>query len=314
MGQSPVVLVMGPTAVGKSAVALTLAERLGGEVVSVDSAQVYRGLDIGTAKPSPATRARCPHHLIDIRDPATPYSAAEFVADARAAIDAIRQRGRVPILAGGTVLYFEALQYGLSPMPGADQRVRAELAAEEAAHGVHALHRRLQRQDPETAERLHPNDSQRIQRALEVQRLTGRPMSALQREPGVPGLAEVPVKLILEPPSRPWLHERIERRYRAMLAAGLVGEVAALHRRGDLGVELPAIRAVGYRQGWLYLEGAWDHPTMIRRALRATRQFAKRQLTGLRRHADGERIPAGDGPEAAELAVRHVAERACRVW
>ncbi|MCG5537412.1 tRNA (adenosine(37)-N6)-dimethylallyltransferase MiaA [Halorhodospira sp. 9622] len=295
---APVVFIMGPTAVGKSELALSLAERLGGEIVSVDSAQIYRGLDIGTAKPSRAVRARCPHHLIDIRDPVERYSAAEFARDAQAAIAAIRGRGRLPVLVGGTGLYFQALQHGLSPMPPADTRIRAELAAEEAAHGVQALHRRLWALDPESAARLHPNDSQRIQRALEVYRLTGRPLSEVQREPGLPGLDEAPLKVILEPPERAWLHRRIEARFRAMLAAGLVGEVVALHRRGDLGEELPAIRAVGYRQVWHYLEGACDHPTMIRQGLRATRQYAKRQITWLRGQDDGVRFMAGDGLEA----------------
>ncbi|MFP4129874.1 MAG: tRNA (adenosine(37)-N6)-dimethylallyltransferase MiaA [Halorhodospira sp.] len=302
----PVVLIMGPTAVGKSGVGLALAERLGGEIVSVDSAQVYRGLDIGTAKPSPAARARCPHHLLDIRDPAERYSAAQFVEDARAAIAAIRGRGRLPVLVGGTGLYFQALQYGLSPMPAADPQVRAELEAEAAAHGTPALHRRLQAVDPEAAERLHPNDLQRLERALEVYRLTGRPLSEVQRQPGVPGLAEAPLKLVLEPPGRAWLHRRIEARFRAMLARGLVGEVAALRRRGDLGVELPAVRAVGYRQVWRYLEGACTHHTMIHDGQRATRQYARRQLTWLRREDDAVRVTAGAGGTAR--AYRRLAE------
>ena len=302
----PVVLIMGPTAVGKSGVGLALAERLGGEIVSVDSAQVYRGLDIGTAKPSPAVRARCPHHLLDIRDPAERYSAAQFVEDARAAIAAIRARGRLPVLVGGTGLYFQALQHGLSPMPAADPQVRAELEAEAAAHGTPALHRRLQAVDPEAAERLHPNDLQRLERALEVYRLTGRPLSEVQRQPGVPGLAEAPLKLVLEPPERAWLHRRIEARFRAMLARGLVGEVAALRRRGDLGVELPAVRAVGYRQVWRYLEGACTHHAMVHDGQRATRQYARRQLTWLRRQDDAVRVTAGPGGTAR--AYRRLAE------
>lgn len=304
---APVVFLLGPTAVGKSRAGLALAERLGGEIVSVDSAQVYRGLDIGTAKPSPAVRARCPHHLLDIRDPAEPYSAAQFVADARAAIAAIRDRGRLPVLVGGTGLYFQALQYGLSPMPAADPQVRAELEAEAAAHGAPALHRRLQAVDPEAAERLHPNDRQRLERALEVYRLTGRPLSEVQREPGVPGLAEAPLKIVLEPPERAWLHRRIEARFRAMLARGLVGEVAALYRRGDLGVELPAVRAVGYRQAWYYFEGAYSYHAMVHHGQRATRQYARRQLTWLRRQGDAVRVTAGAGGE--RRAYRCAAER-----
>lgn len=303
---SPVIFLMGPTAAGKSEAALALARERPVEIVSVDSAQIYRGMDIGTAKPGPWARALCPHHLIDIRDPAAPYSAAQFAADAAEAIAAIRARGRIPVLVGGTGLYFQALEHGLSPMPAADPAVRAELEAEAAAHGLGALYERLQRLDPETAARLHPNDAQRIERALEVQRLTGRPLSALQRERAVPALAERPLKIALEPPSRAWLHERIEQRFRAMLAAGLVGEVVALHRRGDLSLELPAIRAVGYRQIWQYLEGQCDYPTMQRRALKATRQYAKRQLTWLRR-SGACRVAAGADAEARVQA--RVAER-----
>ncbi len=196
-------------------------------------------------------------------------------------------------------------------MPGADPAVRAELEAEEAAYGVRWLYERLRRQDPEAAARLHPNDSQRIQRALEVQRLSGRTMSELQRQPGMPGLGERPIKAILEPQERAWLHRRIETRFRAMLAAGLVGEVVALHRRGDLTMDLPSVRAVGYRQAWYYLEGAYAYHSMVRHALRATRQYAKRQMTGLRRHTDAARLAAdGDG---LERLPTYLAERIQRL-
>ncbi|MFP4648985.1 MAG: tRNA (adenosine(37)-N6)-dimethylallyltransferase MiaA [Halorhodospira sp.] len=302
----PVVFLMGPTAVGKSAVALVLAECFEAEIISVDSAQIYRGLDIGTAKPSPSVRARYPHHLIDLCDPVERYSAAQFVTDARAAIEAVQARGRLPLLVGGTGLYFQALEHGLSPMPAADPAVRAELEAVAAAEGVRALHRWLAAVDPESAARLHPHDRQRIQRALEVHRLTGRPLSEIQREPGLPGLVAPPLKLVLEPPERSWLHRRIEARFRWMLARGLVGEGVALHRRGDLGLELPAVRAVGYRQVWHYLEGAWDHPRMVCKGQQATRQYAKRQLTWLRRQRDVVRLCAGEG--VAEQACAHLAK------
>lgn len=278
------IFLMGPTAVGKSDVALLVARQLPVEIVSVDSAQVYRGLDIGTAKPSSAVRRELTHHLLDLRDPAQPYSAAEFVNDAQEVVTDIRRRDCIPLFVGGTGLYFQALEEGLSPMPGADRRVRAELEEQAARYGLAKLHRELAELDPPTAQRLHPNDAQRIQRALEVQRLTGLPMSEVQRRPGTPAVAAQPLKIALQPISRPWLHERIEQRFRAMLAAGLVGEGLALYRRGDLSLQLPALRAVGYRQVWQYVSGDCAYPEMIRRALSATRQYAKRQLTWMRRH------------------------------
>lgn len=282
---------MGPTAAGKSDLALALAERLDGEIVSVDSAQVYRGLDIGSAKPDAATRARVPHHLIDIADPAEVYSAARFRDDAVAAIAAIHERGRLPILAGGTMLYFRALQRGLAGLPRADAALRAELEREAAREGWPALHAKLAAIDPETAARLHPNDSQRIQRALEVQRLSGRPMSALQRESPGSGLEGAVVKLAVSPPDRAELHARIARRFRAMLEQGLLDEVRRLHARGDpstgsgpaLHRELPSMRAVGYQELWRHLDGEWDLAVATERAIAATRQLAKRQLTWLRR-------------------------------
>ncbi len=298
-----VVFVMGPTAVGKSDVALELARRWGGEIVSVDSAQVYRGLDIGSAKPSPETRAEIPHHLLDLLDPSETYSAARFAEDAARVVADIQARGRMPILAGGTGLYFEALERGLAPLPSADPVLRRRMEEEAAAVGWAALHHRLQTVDPETAARIHPNDAQRIQRALEVHALTGEPLSRLQRRRAVPPLGRLqgrllggPVlKLILAPPSRAWLHRRIEERFHAMLAAGLVEEVAALRRRGDLSGELPALRAVGYRQVWAYLDGAYDEAEMVRRGIVATRRYAKRQLTWLRGREEGHWITAGEG-------------------
>ncbi|BAU57190.1 tRNA dimethylallyltransferase [Halorhodospira halochloris] len=312
-----VVFLMGPTAVGKSDIAIELARRLPVEIVSVDSAQVYRGLDIGTAKPGVALRREVAHHLIDLRDPAEPYSAADFVQDAQQVVAQIRARARVPLFVGGTGLYFQALEQGLSPMPGADQQIRQELEAEAARCGLAHLHQRLAEQDPETAQRLHPNDAQRIQRALEVHRLTGRPMSEIQRQPGVPGLAARPLKIALQPVSRAWLHERIEQRFRAMLAAGLVGEVLMLYRRADLGLHLPALRAVGYRQVWQYICGQCAYNEMIRRGVSATRKYAKRQLTWMRRHfpatpCSGKR-PIMGLPSGRESTVRERLEPAYNI-
>jgi tRNA dimethylallyltransferase len=301
--QATALCLAGPTASGKSALALEFARRHGAvEIVSVDSAQVYRGMDIGTAKPTAAERAAVPHHLIDLLDPAEPYSAARFVADAVACVAAIRARGRLPLLVGGTMLYFKALREGLDPLPAADPALRAALDAEAAERGWPALHAELMRVDPVTAARLAPNDAQRIQRALEVQRATGRPLSAWQRGAGAvraaPGAAWPLVAL--EPASRAWLHARIEQRFDAMLAAGLLDEVRALRTRGDLHAGLPSMRCVGYRQAWEALDA--QAPEALReRGIAATRQLAKRQLTWLRsmpgrivvRCDDDDALPAG---------------------
>ena len=274
---------MGPTASGKSSLALALAEHLPVEIVSVDSAQVYRGMDIGTAKPSPEVRARVPHHLIDIADPAEPYSAARFRNDALRAIEDIRARGRVPLLAGGTMLYFRALQHGLSDLPSANSSVRERLAAEAGRSGWPALHRELAGKDPKTAARLHPNDGQRIQRALELIELTGRPASELLAPAAESALLPAPVvKLAIAPATRALLHERIAQRFREMVDAGFVDEVARLRARGDLSPDLPSMRAVGYRQLWAHVEGRDTLEGAIFRGVAATRQLAKRQLTWLR--------------------------------
>ena len=277
----PVVLLMGPTASGKSVLAMRLAQALGGEIVSVDSAQVYRGMDIGTAKPSPEDRAQVAHHLIDVVEPTEAYSAARFVADARAAIDDIRARGRLPILAGGTMLYFKALTEGLSALPRADPAVRAELDARAAREGWPALHAELARVDPATAARLPPTDAQRIQRALEVYRVSGVPISVLQgrREPSAPGRR---VAVALVPTARAALHEAIARRFDAMLANGLVDELRELRRRHALTPEMPSMRCVGYRQAWEFIDGRIDAPALRAKGIAATRQLAKRQLTWLR--------------------------------
>ncbi len=283
MAAAPAILLMGPTATGKSALAAALAERFGGEIVSVDSAQVYRGMDIGTAKPDAALRARIAHHLIDILDPTQAYSAARFAADAQAAIDAIRARGRVPILAGGTMLYFKALTEGLSALPQANAAVRAELDARAVREGWPALHVELARVDPATAARLAPTDAQRIQRALEVWHTAGTPLSILQGKRATDPHALGPTLAVaLVPADRARLHDAIARRFDAMLQAGLVDELAALRRRYALSAETPSMRCVGYRQAFAYLDGEIDAADLRARGIAATRQLAKRQFTWLR--------------------------------
>jgi tRNA dimethylallyltransferase len=271
----------GPTAAGKTAVALAFAARHPVEIVSVDSALVYRGMDIGTAKPTAAERATVPHHLIDILDPAQAYSAARFAADASRLVGEIAARGRIALLVGGTMLYFKALREGIAEMPESDPQVRAAIDAEAARLGWPALHAELARADPVTAARLAPGDSQRIQRALEVWRVTGRPLAAwhadTRRAQG--GLA-LPL-VSLEPQSRAWLHDRIAARFDAMFAAGFVDEVRALRARDDLHPGLPSMRAVGYRQAWAAL-AAGDLSPLRETGIAATRQLAKRQLTWLR--------------------------------
>ena len=280
-------LLLGPTACGKSALALALAETVPLEIVSIDSAQVYRGMEIGTAKPSAAERARVPHHLLDLRPPEQPYSAAEFVRDATQAIGAIRRRGRLPLVVGGTMLYARALRSGLSQLPPADAAVRARLEARARESGWPALHARLAQVDPPTAARLPPNDSQRIQRALEVYELTGLPLSQLQGAPQAPRLSLATVALL--PADRAELHRRIERRFDAMLAAGFLDEVRALMARG-LDPDLPALRSVGYRQAWRHLRGETGFAQFRAEAIAATRQLAKRQITWLRSMHDAQRI------------------------
>lgn len=280
--QTPVfkrpICLAGPTGTGKTAAALALAELLPVEIISVDSALVYRGMDIGTAKPTAAELAAVPHHLIDIIEPTEAYSAAQFVASARQLSDEILARGHLPLLVGGTMLYFKALFEGLSEMPQADEALRDKLDAQAAEIGWPAMHAELARLDPITAARLAPGDSQRIQRALEVCLLSGRPMSELHqsRSEGV----DWPL-LSLEPQDRAWLHKRLDQRFAQMLEAGLVEEVKGLRARGDLSLDLPSMRCVGYRQAWEALDSA-DFKPLQERGAAATRQLAKRQLTWLR--------------------------------
>ena len=280
------VLLMGPTGSGKSDLGLRLAEALPLEIVSVDSALVYRGMDIGTAKPTAAMRARVAHHLIDIRDPAENYSAGDFTRDASRAMQDIWRRGRHPLLVGGTMLYFHALSSGIAELPAADVRVRADIDAQAAASGWTALHRELERVDPEAAARIHVNDPQRIQRALEVHRLTGKSITSLQQK-RVSVFADVDVtEFAVAPLERRDLHTRIEMRFAAMLEAGLLEEVRKLFERRDLSAEHPSMRAVGYRQLWRHLAGQYVLDEAIEQAIAATRQLAKRQLTWLRRRAN----------------------------
>ncbi len=277
------IALMGPTAAGKTDLAIGLSQHLPLDIISVDSALVYRGMDIGTAKPSAAELAQAPHQLIDIRDPAEPYNAADFCRDARRAIQTSLDAGRTPLLVGGTMLYFKALLEGLSKMPASDPLVRAAIEAEAAELGWPALHHQLAAVDSDTAARLHPNHSARIGRALEVYRLSGHPMSHWQAS-SEPGLSTELhwVQLAVAPQERSVLHSRIERRFDQMLQQGFIDEVQRLYERGDLHPDLPAIRAVGYRQAWQFLEGRISRDEMRLQGIAATRQLAKRQLTWLR--------------------------------
>ncbi|MCR5882853.1 tRNA (adenosine(37)-N6)-dimethylallyltransferase MiaA [Rhizobacter sp. J219] len=304
MSRYPYLCLAGPTASGKTAAALAIAEVLPVEIVSVDSALVYLGMDIGTAKPSAAERARVPHHLIDLIDPAEAYSAARFVHDAQRLIGEIRARGRLPLLVGGTMLYYKALFEGLDAMPAADRDVRAALYEQLEREGLHALYRELQRVDPVTAARLKPADQQRITRALEVYRVSGQPLSSFHTDKKV---LDTPPLLSLEPTDRAWLHARIAQRFHDMLAQGLVDEVRALRERGDLHADLPSMRCVGYRQTWEALDHD-DLHDLPERGIAATRQLAKRQITWLRGMPQRQ-VVACEAADAAQqvvaLARRH---------
>ena len=282
----PAILLMGPTASGKTAAATAIAEKLRCEIVSVDSAQVYRHMDIGTAKPDAELLKRVPHHLIDLVEPHESYSAARFRDDALTAMREITERGHIPLLAGGTMLYFRALTEGLSDLPEADPAVRLVIDTMAAESGWAALHRELARVDPETAARLEPNDAQRIQRALEVYYLTDRPLSALVRKPKYVYFPYLPIRIALVPDDRGRLHERIAQRFEDMLELGLIGEVRRLRARYALDPAMPSMRCVGYRQVWRYLDGEYGLATLREKGVAATRQLAKRQLTWLRAMTD----------------------------
>lgn len=285
----PAIFLMGPTASGKTDLAVDLAAQFPCDIISVDSAMIYRGMDIGTAKPEAEVLARAPHRLIDIRDPAESYSAAQFRTDALREMAEISARGRVPLLVGGTMLYFRALQHGLSELPSAQPELRARLDAEAQTFGPQHMHRRLAAVDPVAAQRIHPNDPQRVQRALEVYELAGRSMTELCLiESGA--AAPLPyrvLKIIVAPLDRAELHRRIETRFQLMLNNGFLAEVQRLYGRGDLSTALPSMRAVGYRQAWAHLEGQASYAEMIQNAIKSSRQLAKRQLTWLRGQSDG---------------------------
>ncbi|MGH8421600.1 MAG: tRNA (adenosine(37)-N6)-dimethylallyltransferase MiaA [Pseudomonas fluorescens] len=288
--------IVGPTGTGKSALALAVAERLGGQIVNADAMQLYRGMDIGTAKPSKELLAEFPHRLIDILDPAESYSAADFRRDALEAMAEITARGKIPLLVGGTMLYYKALVEGLADMPAADPAIRAQIEEEAARLGWQALHEQLAIIDPESAARIHPNDPQRLSRALEVYRVSGQSMTALRlqqsaqsTEAAASGLQQLPytvANLAIAPANRQVLHERIKQRFTNMLEQGFIDEVVALRKRSDLHAGLPSIRAVGYRQVWDYLDGKLTQAEMQERGIIATRQLAKRQFTWLRSWAD----------------------------
>jgi tRNA dimethylallyltransferase len=299
VARPPVIFLMGPTCSGKTGAAVALVQRLPLEIINVDSALVYQGLEIGAARPEPEVLAVAPHRLLGFLDPAEPYSAARFRDDALREIADIRRAGRVPLLVGGTMLYFKALQQGLAAMPAADPAVRADIDAIAREHGWPEVHRLLAEVDPDSAARLKPNDGQRLQRALEVYRVTGETMTSLhQRQQAValsdtgpgagPAFPYTAINFALAPASRALLHDRIAVRFRAMLEAGLVEEVERLRSRGDLHRELPAIKAVGYRQVWDYLDGRYGYEEMVERGIIATRQLAKRQFTWLRGWPDLE--------------------------
>ena len=284
---------MGPTASGKTALAVQLAQILDGEIISVDSALVYKGMDIGTAKPTHTERGGIPHHLVDILDPGESYSTGQFRNQALALMADITQRQRIPVLVGGTMLYFNALFNGLAALPAADAAIRAQLDADLTTHGKEALHQRLAGIDPQAAARIHPNDPQRIQRALEVFAISGRPLSSFFENTEI-NLPYQFTKFIIAPTDRKILHDLIAQRFIHMLKQGFLEEVSALYQRGDLNEKMPAIRAVGYRQAWAYLQGEDDYDSMIEKAIIATRQLAKRQFTWLRRETDAVHLQTGE--------------------
>ena len=315
----PYICLAGPTASGKSAASMLIAQHMKVEIISVDSALVYQGMDIGTAKPTRAEQAQVPHHLIDIIDPAERYSAAQFVADATALIADIQSRGALPLLVGGTMLYFKALQEGLDAMPAANPAVRAQIDAQAAARGWPAMHAELATVDAITAARLNPNDSQRIQRALEVYRSSGKPLSSFHRQSALGTLknehfSDVDIKkfaieseanaplISLEPADRAWLHQRIAQRFEQMLQGGLIAEVKALRERGDLHLDLPSMRCVGYRQTWEMLDGVFPDNELHERCVAATRQLAKRQITWLRSMPQRHIVPC-DQPHADQAVL-----------
>ncbi|MEQ1560229.1 MAG: tRNA (adenosine(37)-N6)-dimethylallyltransferase MiaA [Methyloglobulus sp.] len=299
------IFLMGPTASGKSKLAVQLAQALNGEIISVDSALVYRGMDIGTAKPTVEEKAGIAHHLIDILDPIESFSTGQFRTKALALMEEITRRGRIPILVGGTMLYFNALNNGLAALPEADPIIRAKLDNELITLGKEALHQRLAKIDPDSAARIHPNDPQRIQRALEVYEITGKPLTSYFTEAQQQVFPYKTIKLIIAPNERKILHDTIARRFVQMLDQGFIDEVEALIKRGDLSEALPSIRAVGYRQVWSYLHGECDVATMTEKGIAATRQLAKRQFTWLRRETDALHLDS-NSPDLVDFALTEI--------
>ncbi len=292
-GELPhVVCLMGPTASGKTAIAMRLVELANCEIISVDSAQVYRGMDIGTAKPSAEELELAPHHLVNIIDPTDSYSAASFMNDAQVLIKDITSRDKIPLLTGGTFLYFRALLQGLAALPDADAEVRARLQSETSKYGVSVMHDKLRAVDPDSADRIHPNDTQRVQRALEVFEIAGQPLSRLLREQQNTPLPFSVSKFALYPLARNQLHQQIKTRFNMMLKQGLVDEVEGLYKQWDLNMDMPSMRSVGYRQVLQYLQGQYSKAEMTERAIIATRQLAKRQFTWLRSELQSDHQPA----------------------
>ena len=287
------IFLMGPTASGKTALSVQLAQALNGEIISVDSALVFKGMDIGTAKPTMEERGGISHHLIDILDPAESFSTGQFRKQALTLMEDITRRGKIPILVGGTMLYFNVLNSGLAVLPEADPAIRAKLDQDLEQLGKEALHRRLAEIDPESAARIHPNDPQRVQRALEVYEISGKPLTSFFTAAQAQDIPYRKIKLIIAPQDRAILHDIIARRFKQMLEQGFIDEVAALYQRGDLTEKMPSIRAVGYRQAWSYLQGEDDLETMTEKAIVATRQLAKRQFTWLRRETDAANFQTG---------------------
>lgn len=304
------VLLMGPTASGKSALAVSMAHVLNAEIISVDSALVYKGMNIGTAKPALQEREGVPHHLIDIIDPAESFSTGQFKAKALALMADIVRRGKVPLLAGGTMLYFSALTQGLAALPEADPQIRQKLDEEMAELGKEFMHARLAQVDPQAAARIHVNDPQRIQRALEVYLISGKPLSSFFDSEQQRDRPFDFIKLIVAPEQRSTLHDKIALRFKQMLAAGFLDEVNALRVRGDLDESMPSVRCVGYRQAWAYLNGEYDYQTMEDKAIAATRQLAKRQFTWLRKEADARRLTS-ESSGLLEIALRHCYSNGC---
>ena len=301
----PAIFIMGPTAAGKTDLAVALQQRLGCELISVDSALIYKGMDIGTAKPSAQELQQAPHRLIDIREPTEAYSAANFRNDALAAMAEITGAGKIPLLVGGTMLYFRALEHGLADLPAADESVRARLDAETEQYGLAAMHQRLQQVDPNSAARIHPNDPQRIQRALEVYEISGKTMTELHAEAAKDKLQYRLAKIIVAPQDRSILHQRIEKRFKLMMEKGFVDEVVGLRQRGDLSLNLPSMRAVGYRQVWEFLDGQYGYDETVQKGIVATRQFAKRQLTWLRAE-QGATWLEGESSDLLEQALKYI--------